>query len=103
MASIEPGERFLISYGKDKKQIEVIALSGRQKRRAVACMASTATARKPEEILAALDELDAVTRLCVPGMTDDFMDTLDDELQVQIISATVMKSRLSGDDEKKSE
>lgn len=103
MTAIEPGERFTIAYGKDKKPLEVVALSGRQKRRAVACMASTTGASKPGEILAVLDELDAVTRICAPGITDAVMETLDDELQVQIISATIMKARISEDEEKKSE
>jgi hypothetical protein len=103
MSALEPGEKFTITYGKAKKPLEVIALSGRQKRRALQCMASTAEAKTPETVMAALEELEAVVKICSPGISEEVLDTLDDTLQVNIITATLMQTRLSEGEEKKSE
>lgn len=103
MSALEPGEKFTIAYGKAAKPLEVVALSGRQKRRALQCMASTVEAKKPDTIIAALEELEAVVKMCAPGITEAVLDTLDDALQVAIITAVLMQTRLSEGEEKKSE
>lgn len=103
MSALEPGEKFKIVYGKAKKQLEVVALSGRQKRRALQCMATLAGQKDPATLCALLEEIEAVVKVCAPGITEAELETLDDALQVSIITSTLMQTRLDESEEKKSE
>jgi len=103
MSAIEPGESFPIEFGKNKRRLQVVALNGRQKRRAVACMANLRSAKDPDAMLAVLDELEQVTKVCSPTITEEIIETLDDALQAEIVSKTLMRTVISEDDSKKSE
>ena len=104
MVAIEPGEKFTIEYGKGH-QIEVVALNGRQRIEATKCVAEMQRASKEGDIDAqakALEWLEQVTRFCAPSMTDEMIDKTDDELQIQIISQTMMKASIEVEEAKKS-
>ena len=103
MSALEPGEKFTIVYGKAKKLLEVVALNGRQKRRALQCMASLAGLKDPATLCSLLEEMEAVVKVCAPGITEAELETLDDALQASIIASTLMQTRLNEAEEKKSE
>lgn len=103
MAAIEPGERFEVSYG-NGHQIEVVALSGRQKRRIVSLMAEVKQLDKtPESAARVYDIAEEAFLICVPDATDELLDKLNERQQFEIVSATIAEQMLSEDDKKKSE
>jgi hypothetical protein len=104
MASIEPGEEFVIEYGKSHR-ITVVALNGRQRLRCLKLMANLQGVGKEgfDAVASAMEELESCTRLCSPSITEEQLLKLDDELMGQIIVGTLAKNAISEDDEKKSE
>ena len=103
MRAIEPGERFKVGYGNDH-EIDVVALSGRQKRRIVSLMNEVKQLDKtPESAARVYDIAEEAFCLCVPDATDELLDKLNERQQFEVVSATIAEQMLSEDDKKKSE
>lgn len=99
---IEPGDKFKIGYGRGH-QIEVVGLNYRQLKRGKILMANVTQANTAETVMQVIDELLEFVRVCAPGITDEQIDAMDDQMMVELIVNTMSKARLSEDELKKSE
>lgn len=103
MTSIEPGEKFSIEYG-NGHTVEVVALNMRQRRALIKLLAAVQDA-DPHE---ALDSIEEALRCCFPAelnadIFDELVDSLDEEMAMEIVQKTMEKQRLSEDERGKSE
>lgn len=97
MSAIEPGDKFTVGYG-NGHTIEVVALSMRQRREVVKGVETVAGDSKAVD---AFDAIENALKQCCPDINDELIDTLDEEMAMQIIQATMQKAALSEDDRKK--
>lgn len=103
MSSIEPGESFKVSYG-NGHTIAVVALNMRQKRKLIELVERVSTLSETSESKSVLfDIAEEALGICVPGIQDEVIDTLDESMAMEIITATLGGQVLSEDDKKKSE
>lgn len=103
MKAIEPGDRFTVRYGNDR-EIEVVALSGRGKRKLLGLLGEVKTLDKTPEGAARVYEIaEELLKLCVPGVTDEVIETMNETHQFEIANATIAEQMLTEDDRKKSE
>jgi len=99
MTAIQPGKKFIVGYG-DGESIEVVALGLVTKIEIIEAMEGMAGQKKGGESFRAL--LTAF-RKCVPDITDEALDKLDEGTVGEIIGKTIGKAELSADDKKKLE
>lgn len=103
MAAIEPGERFKVGYG-NNHSIDVLSLNMRQKRKLIELVEKVSgLAATSESKVALFDIAEEALRICVPDLTDEQLDTLDEGMAMEIITATLGGQVLSEDDKKKLE
>jgi hypothetical protein len=103
MSKIEPGERFKVGYG-NGHSIDVLALNLRNKRKLIELVERVSGLAATSESKAILfDIVEEALRICVPGLTDELLDTLDEGMGMEIVTATLGGQVLSDDDKKKSE
>lgn len=103
MTPLEPGDKFTVGYG-NGHTIQVVALSGRQKRNVIAMLEEIKSLQAESASKLRLFEIaeDAV-RVCVPGLTEEQIDKMDETQQLEIVGKTIAKAALSEDEIKKSE
>lgn len=102
MAYLEPGERFTVNYG-NGHTIEVVALSGRQKRKVMSLVEEVSQIQAVTKSKTRLfDIAEEAFLLCCPDASDELMDRLDERLQLEIVGQTLQGATLSDDDKKKS-
>lgn len=99
MASIEPGEKFLVGYG-NGKSVEVQALGMRQKRAVLKLIITLQAGGDPDTVFSAAEE---ALRVFIPGMKDEFLDSINEAMAMDILKAAIAEQSLSEDDRKKSE
>lgn len=97
MSAIEPGEKFRVGYGRGRS-IEVTALSLRRKRQLLLLLETIKTGG-----IEAFKATEDALRMAVPDITDEQLDTLDEVMAMEIVSATIGLTQLTEDDQKKSE
>ena len=103
MKPIEPGDTFTIEYGCDHR-IEVVALNMRQKRKVMGIVDEVSEIEAASSSRAKLFDLaEEALKICVPSITEEQIDTIDEIMAMEIIGATLSKQGLSNDEEKKSE
>ena len=103
MTALEPGDRFKVSYGNDHV-IEVVALSGRQKRSLIAMFEEIKELQTSAASKVRLFEItEDALRLCCPDITDEQIDKMDEQHQMEIAGKTLAKAALSEDELKKLE
>jgi frataxin-like iron-binding protein CyaY len=103
MRAIEPGERFRVGYG-NGHEIEVVALSGRQKHKLLSLISEMKQLETtPESAIRVYEIAEEMLLICVPDATDDLINKLNESQQIEIASATMNQHMLSEDDKKKSE
>ena len=98
MANIEPGEKFTVQYG-NGHEVEVVALNMRQRRDVIRLLAAVQDVSPVE----ALESIEAALGFCCPSISDEFVNSLDEEMAMEIVQATMEKQRLSEDERGKSE
>lgn len=96
MANIEPGEKFTIGYGNGHK-LEVVALNMRQRRQIIGLLSSVQNAAD-ENPVEALEAIEKALGLCCPDLDAEFIDSLDEEMAMQIVQSTMEKAGLSEDE-----
>lgn len=103
MTAIEPGDKFVIKYGKGH-QLEVKALSLRQSRM---LSAKTSEMVKAEEQERGLEIFDLCEQALIIAIGEEsaeaIIDTVDAEMAMEIATAVMTKQALSEEDRKKSE
>jgi hypothetical protein len=99
MSKIEPGDKFKVQYGNDRT-VEVIALNMRQRRNMIKLMLSAQDENNPVQSLEAIEE---ALQICVVDCSEEFIDSIDEEMAMQIITATMEKQQLSDEELGKSE
>jgi len=103
MAYLEPGERFTVKYG-NGHTIEVVALSGRQKRKVMSLVDEVSQMQSTMQSKTRLfDIAEEAFLLCCPDASDELMDKLDERLQLEIVGQTLQGATLSDEDKKKYE
>lgn len=103
MKQLEPGTPFEVTYG-DGHKIEVAALSARNKRRLFQMLEETKTIEKgPAGSIRVLDLAEEMVRICVPGISEEQLDSMNESQQIEIAGLTIQGGMLSDDDAKKSE
>lgn len=103
MTPLEPGDKFKVGYG-NGHVIEVVALSGRQKRKLLALMEEiNALKTEAASKVRVFDIAEEAVRICVPDLTDEQIEKMDETQQLEIAAATMAKAALSEDEIKKSE
>ena len=101
MTAIEPGEKFKVSYG-NGHEIEVTALSGRQKRKVLSLIDEVSQLQTSASSKARLfDIAEEAFLICVPNATDELIDRMDERMQIEIVGKTLSGISLSDDDKKK--
>lgn len=99
MTKIEPNEVFKVAYGNDHS-IEVRALNMRQRRSMLKLLNDLKEDSNPVDTL---DIIEECLKMCVVECSDDWIDTLDEEMAMQVVQATMEKQSISGDELGKSE
>ena len=103
MSRVEPGETFSIQYG-NGHSIEVMALNMRQKGKLIAIVEQVSGLAESNQSRAKLFELaEQALKICVPNVDESTLDTLDEQMAMEIITATLSGQFVSDDDKKKSE
>ena len=103
MRSIEPGEVFTVKYG-NEHEVEVVSLSMRQKRRMVELIEQVSSLSETGESRVKLfDIAEQALQICVPGLSDEFLDTINEDMAMEIITGTMAGQMITADDKKKSE
>lgn len=105
VAAIEPGEPFTIEYGRQGKTLEVIALTGKQRRDCLRVMGKVQEASDSGSFSAVADAMDLLVeqvKVCSPSIPDDELDRLDDDGLGEIIVKTLGKLSIGAEQAKKS-
>lgn len=99
MALIEPGEKFPVGYG-NGKSVEVQALGMRKKREALKILKVVQAGGEPDAVFGAIE---AMLLLSIPDMQDDFLDSINESMAMEIVTKAIKEQSLSEDERKKSE
>src|SRR5690606_23780120 len=99
MAMIEPGEKFLVGYG-NGKSVEVQALGMRKKREALKLLRVVQSGGDPDSVFGAVE---GMLRHFIPEMQDEFLDSINEKMAMDIVTAAIAEQSLSEDERKKSE
>ena len=104
-ALIAPGEPFEVSYASDKRAT-VICLSLSSQRKLASLVKSMIAAEQsgdPMQCADLFDMAESAIRIAIPDVTDEFLDTIDAQMAIEISTACLGKQSVSDDDKKKSE
>ena len=103
MSRIEPGDRFTVKYG-NGHTVDVIGMNGRQKSKVLSIIDRVQSLDESKDGRAVLFELaEEALRLCVPNCTEEFIESLNESMQLEIVGAAIGEQALSEDDKKKLE
>ena len=102
--NIEPGESFEVGYG-NGKSATVVSLSLRKQKEVSKLVKQLIEIESKGDALEATDSFDLAEqalRVCMPDLTDEFLDTIDAFNAIEIASNTLGKQRLSNEQKKTS-
>ena len=103
MTAIEPGDKFVIGYG-NGHSLEVGALSLRQKRLLTAELAKIQKAQADNKIDEIYELVGSVLEVAIgQSATADIIDSVDEDMAMEIVNAVMSKTALTEDEVKKSE
>ena len=98
MHHIEPGEPFDVEYGNGKK-LKAVGLAFRQQRKVLQLLVDGDEGTQVQKFDAAENAL----KICFPGITDEQIDSLNYNMACEAIGKAIASTRLSEDEQKKSE
>lgn len=94
MSRIEPNEEFFVKYGNDHS-VKVRALNMRQKRNMLKLLNDLKEDSNPVDTL---DIIEKCLPMCVVDYSDEWLDTLDEEMAMQVVQATMERQSLSSEE-----
>lgn len=100
-----PGDQFDVAYG-DDKTTAVTCLSLFQQRKLADLVKELIEAEQSGDGLLCMgtfEKAEAAIRIAKPGVSDEFMETIDAEMAIQIATACLGKQAVEDTDKKKSE
>jgi hypothetical protein len=95
---LEPGESFAVEYSSGKS-LQAVSLSLRGQQKVMALLVDGDSGDQLKKLQAAEQAL----RLCFPSITDEQLDSLNYNMALEVVGKALAATRLSSDEQKKSE
>lgn len=100
-----PGDTFTVAYGNDQ-QTDVVCLSLLKQRRLADLVKKMIAAEQSGDSMQCMElfeNAEEAIRLVKPGVSDDFLDSIDAQAAIEISGACLGKQAIGDSDRKKSE
>lgn len=101
---LEPGEPYEIEYG-NGHSLSVVALSARQKKKLVSILQAVQSldTKQIDSLSTLYDLAEEGLKICSPGITDEQIEKMDEQQQMEVIGKTLAGALPTAGEQKKSE